>query len=154
MLVFGIFLAALAAIFLLGSIFLCCCNFKGYSIYRNGVRMLFYNTIIRYYLIAMLKITVGSSITLSLLNVQEPQAVWAILMLRVIALSPFVFALTIYLHRQQLYFPSMRSKIGHMYFGIRNRESNFWGLAYSTIFLFRRQFFVVIMFFIPKHPEI
>jgi len=72
----------------------------------------------------------------------------------VICVSPLVIALTIYLLRERLYLPSLQSKVGHMYFGVKNHASNFWELAYSTIFLFRRQFFVMVMFSIPLYPEI
>ena len=71
MLVFGILLAVFIATCVFISVVLCLGKYNAWRMYRNGVRMLFYNTIIRFYLVSMMKLMVGSATTLSLLNVSE-----------------------------------------------------------------------------------
>lgn len=154
MLVFSIALLIVIATLAFVSVVLCLGKYNAWRIYRKGISMLFYNTIIRFYLSSMLKLMVGSATSLTLLKVSEPSGILSTLILVVITASPVAFAITIYSLRERLYLPSMRGKIGSMFGGIKSHASNLWQLSYSTLFLFRRQFFVMVMFSMPLAPEI
>lgn len=109
--------------------------------------------IIQFYLKSLLKFMVGAATTLTLRSIHEAQGIWSALILALILTSPIASSLIIYLNKRRLDLPSTKEKIGSLYLGIRNNlPGSFWALAYSTIYILRRQFFVIIMFTLPQHP--
>jgi hypothetical protein len=59
---------------------------------------------------------------------------------------PVVFAVVLFRRRKDLWRPSVKAEIGSMYLGLNTDKLS--ALAYTIVFMVRRSFFVVIMFFL------
>lgn len=151
MLVIG--LAIVAVIILLGvvSYFITQADYSWYRRYRQVKGMIFYNTFLRFILQSNLKMSIAAATTLSVAtNYATGSAIVAIIELAFFCLCPVLFRYILHRNQDNLEKPSMHAKIGSLYLGLK--EDNKGAMMYSSVFMIRRLFFVMLTFGVSAVP--
>lgn len=150
------------AIFLLLVIFLLLCfrscamtKYPCFTFYMKAKHKIFYNILIRFHMQSFLKLLLGASQTLSILNWSAGgavQGVTSVLLVVVLILLPVLYAYCIYSKFKELYRPSVREQIGTLYLKLNIDRPV--ALAYSVMFFVRRIIFVTVMLSLAAFPHI
>ena len=113
--------------------------------------MIFYNTFLRYILQSNLKMSVAAATTLSVTaSYASGSAIFAIIELIIFCLCPILFRVILHRQRENLAQPSMYGKIGSLYLGLKENSNG--ALMYSSVFMLRRLFFLMLTFGVRSIP--
>ena len=127
-------------------------------VYAKVHDKVFYNMFIRYILNSSLKLQFASVLTLMLLEDFEStqnlgQGIASTLLLTILAIFPFVFAVILWKNYKHLSDEAVRKKFGSLYIGAY-LDNKVYPLTYSIIFLIRRSLFSLLTALAFEYPSL
>ena len=146
-------LAIVVVIIILGIVayFITQADYIWYKRYRNIKGKIFYNLLLRFVLQSNLKMGFAAATTISIAtNFATGSVIIALIELAFFCVCPILFRYILHRNRLDLEKPSMRGKIGSLYLGLR--EDRQGALMYSSVFMVRRLFFIMLTFGVSSVP--
>jgi hypothetical protein len=160
LLIIGLIIVVLSALVLILRFCVKACP-KINRCYQAIKQSLFYGTLIRYILLGTLKMQITFCAALAIKGRMIPETVeqpmpdsktiiTAAIIMGVLSLAPFIFALVLCRNRDQLNHTEVKNKIGAMYFAL-DAKRKYVG-TYCVVFLVRRSFFIAVTFLLYDTP--
>jgi hypothetical protein len=151
MLVIGLVIIVVLILLAVVSYFITLTSYTWYRRYRSVKGMIFYNTFLRFILQSNLKMGVAAVTTISTAaSFASGSAVAALVELSIFCICPFLFRYILYKNKINLAKPSMHGKIGSLYLGLKEESAG--ALMYSSVFMVRRLFFIMLTFAVSAVP--
>jgi hypothetical protein len=151
MLLIGLLIVVVVILLAIVSYFITQANYTWYRRYRLVKGKIFYNVFLRFILQSNLKMGIAAATTLSVATTYASgSVVVALVELTFFCVCPLLFRFILHRNQHDLIKPSMHGKIGSLYLGLK--EENAGARMYSSVFMVRRLFFIVLTFAVSAVP--
>ena len=116
--------------------------------------IVFYNPIIRYFVLNSLKLSICAAVALRDQDGEDSAYVYPFMILTVINVIPVVFFLVAYCKRDKLDEEATRKSIGAIYLGKNITKNDHKAHVYPMIFFWRRSLFVIVTVCLFDQPTL
>ena len=116
--------------------------------------IVFYNPIIRYFVLNSLKLSICAAVALRDQDGEDSAYVYPFMILTVINVIPVVFFLVAYCKRDKLDEEATRKSIGAIYLGKNVTKNDHKAHVYPMIFFWRRSLFVIVTVCLFDQPTL
>jgi len=131
-------------------------NDSVFQVYTQTKNRIFWNVLIRTSLQSYLKMAFTTVTSLQLMRWshfgQVVTSLLAIISGIILVVLPVLYLLVLRRNREQLFMPSVSSRIGALYLGLREKQTS--AQAFAIVYLIRRIFFVFLTFTLASTPHL